>query len=61
MGAKVKVLSMWSKFQWRNSIISDEACHEMFQLENVFKRHNGNKYGEQDITLNTKKKTCFQS
>ena len=59
MDVKVEVLR--SQFQWRNSRINNEACHEMFQVQNFFKRWNGKTYGEQHITLNIKKKTCFQS
>ena len=34
-----------------------KVFYEMFQVQNVFKRQNGDTYEEQCITLNTKNKT----
>jgi hypothetical protein len=61
MDAKAEILSVCSQFQWRNSRINSEVCHGMFQVQYIFKIQDGNSYGAQLITLNTKMNTSFQS
>ena len=61
MDAKEEVLSMWSQFQWRNSRINSEACHEISKVEHIFKIQDGNAYGVLFININIKRNKWFQS
>ena len=61
MDVKAEVLFMRSQVQGRISKINSEVCHGKFQGQHIFKRHDGNAYRTQLITLNGTRRTSLQS